>query len=108
MNLQELSQRAHEVRQKYNELNEKENGGAWGQSEIMSGFIGDIGDLTKLVMAKEGLRKIDNHDEKLKHELADCLWSLLVLAKGYDINLEQEFLKTMNELDERVDKLLSK
>ncbi len=58
----------------------------------------------KLVMAKEGLRDIENVDEKLAHKLADCLWSVLVLAKKYDIDLEQSFIKTMNELEKRINK----
>lgn len=70
----------------------------------MSGFVGDVGDLSKLVMAKRGLRgPIDNDiDDKIAHELADCLWSVCVLAEKYDIDLEAAFLKTMKELDKRL------
>lgn len=53
-------------------------------------------------MAKEGLRHMENIDEKLGHELADCLWSILVIADKYDINLENEFLKTMDDLEKRI------
>ena len=38
-------------------------------------------------------------DRKLAHELSDCLWSVLVLAHAYDVDLEQEFLRTMGELE---------
>lgn len=69
----------------------------------MAGFVGDVGDLSKIIMAKGGLREMDNVDEKLAHELADCLWSVLVLASKYNIDLAKEFNKTMNELDARID-----
>ncbi len=102
MNLQELTQRAIEVRSKYSELQEEKNGKKWTRAELAQGFVGDVGDLMKLVMAKEGLREIENVDAKLKHELGDCLWSILVLANEYNINLESAFLDTMNELDVRL------
>jgi NTP pyrophosphatase (non-canonical NTP hydrolase) len=51
-------------------------------------------------MAKNGARHVDDVDRKLAHELSDCLWSVLVLAKLYDLDLEKEFLKTMDELQQ--------
>ena len=50
---------------------------------------------------------MDNVDSKLAHELSDCLWSVLVLASKYNINLETEFMKTMDELDSRIDSELA-
>jgi NTP pyrophosphatase (non-canonical NTP hydrolase) len=67
----------------------------WGASEYVQGFVGDVGDLTKLVMAKEGLRPQRNVDAALRHELSDCLWSILVLAAEYDVDLESAFRATM-------------
>lgn len=68
----------------------------------MQGFVGDVGDLMKLVMAKSGVRTIPDTDRKLAHELSDCLWSVLVLARLYDVDLEKEFLRTMDEIEARV------
>ena len=57
----------------------------------------------KLVMAKQGLRAAKGDvDERLAHELSDCLWSVLVLAKLYDVDLEKEFLGTMAELETKL------
>lgn len=53
-------------------------------------------------MAKDGLRHIDNVDEKLAHELADCLWSVLVIADKYNVDIKEAFLKTMDELEGRI------
>jgi NTP pyrophosphatase (non-canonical NTP hydrolase) len=57
-------------------------------------------------MAKHGLREMDDVDNKLAHELSDCLWSILVLASKYRIDLAAEFMKTMDQLDARIDKEL--
>jgi NTP pyrophosphatase (non-canonical NTP hydrolase) len=103
MDIKELSKRALEIRQKYAEFEKKKTGREWSNLNLMEGFVGDIGDLMKLVMAKEGVRKIDDVDEKLAHELADCLWCVLVLAEKYEIDIEMSFLNTMDQLDRRID-----
>ncbi|MEZ6330670.1 MAG: MazG nucleotide pyrophosphohydrolase domain-containing protein [Candidatus Saccharimonadales bacterium] len=68
----------------------------------MAGFVGDVGDLSKLIMAKNNLRSKDNVDEALAHELSDCLWSLLVLADKLGIDLDQAFIKTMDSLEQKL------
>ena len=102
MEFEKIVDRAMGVRRKYAKLEEKKYGKQWKAPELMQGFVGDVGDLAKLVTAKEGLREIDNVDEKIKHELADCLWSVIVLANEYNIDIEKAFLKTMDELDIRI------
>ena len=69
----------------------------------MSGFVGDVGDLSKIIMAKHGLRSMDDVDAKLAHELSDCLWSILVLSDKYHIDLAAAFLQTMDGLDKRIE-----
>ena len=73
----------------------------------MAGFVGDVGDLSKIILAKHGLRDMEDVDEKLAHELSDCLWSILVLASKYSIDLPNEFMKTMDLLDKRIGKELA-
>jgi NTP pyrophosphatase (non-canonical NTP hydrolase) len=103
-----MVERAKQVREKYNNLNSRKHNGAWGPEQLALGFGGDFGDLLKLIMAKEGRRSIDGDvDAKLVHELCDCLWSLLVLAKYYQIELGPAFLAAMDSLEERVDAGLS-
>ena len=101
MNFEDMAKRAAEVRQKYDELNAR-RGVVWNEQNLMSGFVGDVGDLSKIIMAKHGLRAMDDVDTKLAHELSDCLWSVLVLAEKYQIDLADEFLKTMDGLDARI------
>ena len=104
MEFKQIKKRALEIRKKYAELEKKKHRKEWSKEQIMQGFVGDVGDLSKLIMAKEGMREIDNVDKKLAHELSDCLWSVLVLADKYGINIEKSFMETMNELDEKIDK----
>jgi NTP pyrophosphatase (non-canonical NTP hydrolase) len=102
MELEALQQRAIEIRQQYAELEEKRYGRSWSREEIALGFVGDVGDLVKLVMAEGGVRQIPDAREKLAHELADCLWSVLVLAHAHGVDLEHAFVRTMDELEEHI------
>jgi NTP pyrophosphatase (non-canonical NTP hydrolase) len=77
-------------------------GSPWTSEEIALGFVGDVGDLAKLVIAENGKRNIPNSKEKMKHELSDCLWSVIVLAKTHNIDLEQAFMETMDKLENHV------
>lgn len=101
MNFDEMKAKAIEVRKKYDQLNAK-HGVKWEVQDLMAGFVGDVGDLSKIIMAKQGLREMKDVDAKLAHELADCLWSVIILADKLQIDLAAEFQKTMKELDARI------
>lgn len=98
----ELAERAWRVRELYAGLETARYGRAWSREEVALGFVGDVGDLAKLVQAMEGVRAIPDAREKLAHELADCLWSVMTLAKLYEVDLEAAFLATMDELEGRM------
>lgn len=100
--LKELMKQAEAIRLQYEELNAKQGKTAWGVRDYAMGFAGDFGDLQKLIMAKENLRDIEDVDAKLAHELADCLWSILVIANYYGLDLEKEFTTTMSRISERI------
>jgi NTP pyrophosphatase (non-canonical NTP hydrolase) len=102
MDFKQIQQRALEIREKYTQFEIQKTGTSWTKSQIMEGFVGDVGDLMKVVMAKEGAREMENVDEKLAHELSDCLWCVLVLAHQYNVNLEVEFMKTLDSLEQRI------
>jgi NTP pyrophosphatase (non-canonical NTP hydrolase) len=99
MDFQELSKRALAVREQYRAFEQMKYGTSWSNEELALGFVGDVGDLVKLVMAVNERRDIPDARNKLAHELADCLWSVIILAEAHGINLEGEFMKTMNDLE---------
>lgn len=103
MHLPDLTKRAMEIRRAYADLEQAHHGRAWTREEIMLGFVGDVGNLAKLVLVQEGVRDIPSADEKLVHELSNCLWSVLVLAHLYNVELERAFLATMDDLEAHID-----
>jgi len=102
MDFENLRKRALEIREQYNQFNKSQGHTQWGLAEYSQGMVGDIGDFSKLVMAKNGYRNKDNIDEGLKHELADIFWSLIVIADELNIDLGQALLDTMDDLEKRI------
>ncbi|HEU4946706.1 MAG TPA: MazG nucleotide pyrophosphohydrolase domain-containing protein [Kribbella sp.] len=94
---------AREVRRKYAREEGRRYGRSWTPEELMLGFLGDVGDLAKLVQGKAGVRPRDDLDAALAHELADCLWSVLTLADCYGVDLESAFTETMRDLSDHLD-----
>jgi NTP pyrophosphatase (non-canonical NTP hydrolase) len=100
--IKEVQARALEIAEKYRVKGRADGRQQWDSSGYMAGFVGDVGDLSKLVMAQNGYRHIDNADKKIAHELSDCLWSVLVLAHHLNVDIESEFFTTMEELEVRI------
>jgi NTP pyrophosphatase (non-canonical NTP hydrolase) len=105
VNVNEMAVLAREVAVAYDQVNKQQGRGAWTVDNYMAGLVGDVGDLSKLVMAKSGYREIADVDGRLSHELADCLWSLLLIADELEIDLAVAFKDSMETLVHRVRRL---
>jgi NTP pyrophosphatase (non-canonical NTP hydrolase) len=99
MQFQAVIDRAMQIRLLCEAMEKKRYGSPWTSEEIMLGFTGDVGDLAKLITAENGKRNIPNSREKLEHELADCLWSVIVLSRVHNVDLEKCFFETMDQLE---------
>ena len=102
MKLSELEAAALHLNDLYEQLEVKKYGRVWTTGELALGFVGDVGDLAKLIQASAGIRDIEDWKARLGHELSDCLWSILVLAHKCGIDLEAEFARNTRELAEHV------
>ncbi len=67
MEFQAIIDRAINIRRQYEKKEKQLYGAAWTNEEIALGFIGDVGDLAKLIIAENGKRNISNSREKLEH-----------------------------------------
>lgn len=103
MELKMLQKRALEIRKKYIDLQTRQFGRPWNTAEICQGLTVDIGELTELVMAKSKMRKYKGTDldADLAHEMSDVFWNVFVLADKLNIDIEKEFMKTMDQLDKK-------
>ena len=102
MEFSALERSALQLNELYEKLEVKRYGRIWTTQELALGFVGDVGDLAKLIQANAGIRHVDDCKAKLGHELSDCLWSIIVLASKCGIDLEAEFARNTRELVEHV------
>ena len=102
MEFSAITSRALAIRSILEEHEQRKFGRTWSREELVLGLVGDIGDLAKLVQALEGVREIEGVREKLEHELADILWSTLVIAAQCQVDLEASFVRTMEEIERSV------
>ncbi|TWP32745.1 nucleotide pyrophosphohydrolase [Leekyejoonella antrihumi] len=94
---------ARQVRGRFARFEQDRYGRSWTPAEVMLGFVGDVGDLSKLVQGKSGVRAASDLDAKVAHELADCFWSVLTLADCYGVDLAQAFNSTMADINRWLD-----
>lgn len=108
MKFHDLEKSALQLNELYEQLEIKKYGRIWTTADLALGFVGDVGDLAKLIQANAGIRDIDDCKARLGHELSDCLWSIMVLASKCGVDLEAEFVRNTRELTEFVSGELSK
>jgi NTP pyrophosphatase (non-canonical NTP hydrolase) len=102
VNMDDLTEVARKAALAYKKKDTSEGRKAWGVDQYMTGLVGDVGDLSKLIMARSGYRKTENVDARIEHELADCLWGLLAIADGLNIDLATAYRKNMDSVLQRV------
>jgi NTP pyrophosphatase (non-canonical NTP hydrolase) len=98
-----------EIKKNYDQINYYDGHKKWQVADYTMGMIGDCGDLCKLVMAKNKLRrsKNENLDQDIEHELVDILWSLVVIADELNIDLENAATVQLDKLKQGVTKVLA-
>lgn len=95
--------RALKAQKLYRAQNTKEGRAEWTIIDYAAGFNADAGQLTKLIMVKANKRGIAGDvDQMLRHEIGDCLWSLIVISQELGINLEECLEQTLKDLEERL------
>ncbi len=99
MEFQKLVNRAIDLRTQYEKKETQLYGAPSTDVDIAQGFLGDVNNLEKLVMAQHGKGKIANSTEKLSSQLAHCLWSVIVLSKMHNVDLERSFMEAMDRLE---------
>lgn len=108
MTLDEATTAAVKLRSLFEALETQRHGRPWSLPELALGLVGDVGDLAKLVQGAAGVREIPDLRPKLEHELADCLWAILVLADRLGIDIEAAFRTTIAELERYLHEELSR
>ena len=108
MNFDEAAAGAARTRELYRQLEQRRYGREWDVRDLFIGLQGDVGDLAQLLGAQQGIRPApENMEAAIAHELADCLWSLLVIAGELGVDLEAAYADLLEELTVRVTRKLA-
>ncbi|WP_052574102.1 hypothetical protein [Haloferula sp. BvORR071] len=109
IDLTAASDRALQIRELYTKLEQRMHGGAWSPQELMIGYLYDLGELGRLIMAKED-RWVHQGDlpRELEDKLSECLWWVLVLAERTGVDISKAFTAKMNELSADLTKSVEK
>ena len=98
---QEAVQEAIAVRREFAAFETRHYGREWTLSDLVAGLATDVGDLARLVAAKQGIRpQPDDLDASLAHEVADCLWALFVIADAVGVDVPTAYENGMGSLRE--------
>ena len=102
MEFEVLIRRAIELHTLYAQVEETTNNRDLTNEEVALDFVGDVWDLAKLILGYNGARETTEAEQKLAGQLAECLWSVIVLARLNNIDLEQAFIQTMDEWEQQL------
>ena len=70
----------------------------WSLRDVAQGLAGDVGELNRIAMAHDGLRDLDEVESRLRHEIADCFWSLLMVCDRAGVDLAEVYAEQMQAL----------
>jgi len=102
MDFQILAKRARDIRQAYNEHNFRTGKKVRQTGDYVQGLVGDIGDLVKLLLHQNTAENPQHLNQKIRHELADVLWSLLAISDSLGVDLEQELKINLEYLEAKL------
>lgn len=97
--LPELQRIALKIANHYDDINRKAGRKTWDLNDYMDGLVGDIGDLMKALMAVRNRREIPGALQKVEHELADVLFSTLLLYRFFQLDPAKSFVDQMALLE---------
>lgn len=84
---------------KINDELDPKRGRSWTPFVMVTDLLEEAGEVAAVVKGLEGFKPPENPKTKemLATELSDLLYIIFVLAEHYGINLEEEFLQTVND-----------
>ena len=104
MELSTAVDEALRVRSGFESFERRTYGREWSLSDLVAGLATDVGDLARLVAAKQGLRPDPGGlDESLAHEVADCLWAVFVIASNVGVDVPSAYANGIADLDRWLD-----
>lgn len=97
MEINEIQTKACQLVEEYN----KKNNIKHNKDTVFHHLIEEIGELAKELYHEKNNWRAEFNKERFENELIDVLMQLLILAKDYEVNIEEAFNKKLTNLKER-------
>jgi len=102
MDFKALAKKVREIKTSYEDYAKEHKKKIWSTNDYIRGLVGDVGDLVKRITVYEDDRTDADVKNEVRHELADCLWSLMIIAQELEIDLEKEFLVNVEYIEQKL------
>lgn len=76
-------------------------GEKWGIYPRFNDLVEEVGELANAIQVKEGWKTKNRAKSELIDSVCDVLYSVLCIAAIYDIDLDQEYPKVLEHIDNR-------
>ncbi len=91
----------NEAVRKSKEVSENMPGQKWGIYQRFNDLVEEVGELANAVQVKEGWKTKNRSKAELVDSVCDVLYSIFCIAAIYDVDLEQEYPKVLDQIDTR-------
>ena len=86
---------------KTKKVKDKMPGKPWGIYQRFNDLVEETGELANAIQVKEGWKTKNRAKADLVNSVCDVLYSILLIADHYDIDLEVEYRAVLEEIDTR-------
>ena|SRR3989344_9688425 len=86
---------------KTKEVSDNMPGEKWGIYQRFNDLVEEVGELANAIQVKEGWKTRHRAKSELIDSVCDVLYSVLCIAAIYDIDLDQEYPKVLEHIDNR-------
>ncbi len=107
MDFKTFKKKALKIKDLYSHLNQVKGENKWGLTEYTRAFIGDVGDLNKMIMAKQGYREWADRGHNLEAELIDCFWALFIIGNELNVDLERQSELWFSNMEKAIEEKLT-
>lgn len=76
--------------------------GNWDAKTYMINLVEEIGELSNAMLVEEGKKSLKRKKSNVADSLCDSLYSLFMIAECYNLDLEEEYDKVLNDLEGRI------
>lgn len=78
--------------------------GKWDARTYLIDLMEEVGELSNAILVKDGNKSSKRKKSEIDNSLADIQFALFMLANRYEIDLENEYEKVLDELEERLER----